>query len=77
MELLLMLRIYSELIIWRNIHSAHNILMAAHGSVVGLGTNLQAGKSRGLFPTWSQCFAVDFIFLGALWPWIWHNHCQK
>jgi hypothetical protein len=34
-----------------------------------LGTMLQAGRSRVLFPRRSLAFSVDLILLASLWPW--------
>jgi hypothetical protein len=39
------------------------------GSVVGLGTMLQAGRSRFPFPTRSLDFSINLILPVALWPW--------
>jgi hypothetical protein len=44
-------------------------LEGARGSVVGLGTLVQAGRSRIRF-TMSLDFSIDLILLAALWPWV-------
>jgi hypothetical protein len=40
-----------------------------HGSVVGWGTVLQAGRTRVRFPDEVTGFFIDVIFPAALWPW--------
>jgi hypothetical protein len=38
------------------------------GGAVGLGTAVQAGRSRVRFPMVSLKFFIDIILLAALWP---------
>ena len=47
----------------------HREWLGASGGAVGLGTALQAGRSRVRFPMVSLEFFIDIIFLAALWPW--------
>jgi hypothetical protein len=42
----------------------------AHGSVLGWGTMLQAGRSRVRFSKRSLDFPIDLILPAALWPWV-------
>jgi hypothetical protein len=44
-------------------------LSGARGSVVGLGTMLQAGMSQHRIPMRSLDFPIDPILSAALWPW--------
>ena len=41
----------------------------ALGGAVGLGTTLQAGRSRVRFAVVSLEFFIDTILPAALWPW--------
>jgi hypothetical protein len=42
---------------------------AARCGAVGLGTVLQAGRSRVRFPVVSVEFFIEIILSAALWPW--------
>jgi len=39
-----------------------------HNYVVGLGTALQAARSRVGFRKWSLVVCIDFILSASLWP---------
>ena len=43
-------------------------MKAVRGDAVGLGTALQAGRSRVRFPLVSLAFFIDIILPAALWP---------
>jgi len=49
---------------WINCHH-----VGARGGAVGLGTALQAGRSRVRFPMVSLEFFIDIILPAALWSW--------
>jgi hypothetical protein len=50
----------------------------AHGSVVGWGTMLKAGRSWVRFPMRSlDCFSIDLMLPAVLWPWGWPSLYQK
>jgi hypothetical protein len=49
----------------------------ASSDAVGLGTALQAGRSRVRFPMVSLEFFIDVILPVALWPWGWLSLWQK
>ena len=42
----------------------------ARSGAVGLGTTLQAGRSRVRFPMLSLEFFIDLILSPTLWPWV-------
>jgi hypothetical protein len=45
------------------------LFYGARGRVVGLGSMLQAGRSRVWFPLRSLDFSIDLILPAAVWPW--------
>jgi hypothetical protein len=47
------------------------LLKRTHGSTVGWGTMLQAGRSWVQIPMRSLDFSIYLILLAALWPWGW------
>jgi len=51
--------------------------MGVHGSAVGSGTALQAGRSRVRFPMVSLEFFINIILPASLCPWGWLSLQQK
>jgi hypothetical protein len=45
------------------------LLISTRGGAVGLGTALQAGRSRVWFPMVLLGFLIDIILPATLWPW--------
>jgi hypothetical protein len=67
----------THITITKNIHNNYAVnimtvlvIIGVRGGAVGLGTLLQAGRSRVQFPMVSLEFFIDIILPAALWPWV-------
>ena len=69
MQTFLLLAVFGTVIVKFKYGQLPVLIWGARRSAVGLGTALQAGRSRVRFPMVSLEFFTDIILPAALWPW--------